>query len=92
MTPDLSYYWEGARAQCEDNEWDGKKTDNQACMFDCTVGAPKWLRPPMVVDSSGDTIVYSFRRSPFSSHQGTYRNTISIIRSTHIVYTEIENH
>ena len=25
VTPDLSYYWEGAREQCEDNEWDGEK-------------------------------------------------------------------
>ena len=22
MTPDLSYYWEGAREWCEDNKWD----------------------------------------------------------------------
>ena len=22
MTPDLSYYWEGARERCEDNKWD----------------------------------------------------------------------
>ena len=21
VTPDLSYYWEGAREQCEDNKW-----------------------------------------------------------------------
>ena len=25
MTPDLSYYWEGAREQCEDNKWDEEK-------------------------------------------------------------------
>ena len=26
VTPDLSYYWEGAREWCEDNKWDeGKK-------------------------------------------------------------------
>ena len=24
MTPDLSYHWEGAREQCEENKWDGK--------------------------------------------------------------------
>ena len=23
VTPDLSYYWEGAREQCEDHKWDG---------------------------------------------------------------------
>ena len=22
MTPDLSYYWEGAREWCKDNKWD----------------------------------------------------------------------
>ena len=25
MTLDLSYYWEGGREFCDDNEWDGKK-------------------------------------------------------------------
>ena len=25
MTPDLSYYWEGAREWCEDNKWDEEK-------------------------------------------------------------------
>ena len=25
MTPDLSYYWEGAREWCEDSKWDVKK-------------------------------------------------------------------
>ena len=25
MTPDLSYYWEGGREECEDNKWDEKK-------------------------------------------------------------------
>ena len=25
MTPDLSYYWEGARESCEDNIWDKKR-------------------------------------------------------------------
>ena len=25
VTPDLSYYWEGAREKCEDNKWDGKE-------------------------------------------------------------------
>ena len=25
MTPDLSYYWEGAREWWEDNNWDGEK-------------------------------------------------------------------
>ena len=25
MTPDLSYYWEGAREWCEDNKWDKEK-------------------------------------------------------------------
>ena len=26
MTPDLSYYWEGAREWCEDNKWDEEKS------------------------------------------------------------------
>ena len=25
MTPDLSYYWEGAREWCGDNKWDKEK-------------------------------------------------------------------
>ena len=25
MTPDLSYYWEGAREWCEDNKWNEEK-------------------------------------------------------------------
>ena len=25
MTPDLSYYWEGAREWCEDDKWDEEK-------------------------------------------------------------------
>ena len=25
MTPDLGYYWEGAREWCEDNKWDEEK-------------------------------------------------------------------
>ena len=25
MTPDLRYYWEGARGWCEDNKWDEDK-------------------------------------------------------------------
>ena len=25
MTPDLSYYWEGAREWCEDNKWGEEK-------------------------------------------------------------------
>ena len=25
VTPDLSYYWEGAREWCEDNKWDEEK-------------------------------------------------------------------
>ena len=25
MTPGLSYYWEGAREQCEDSKWDEEK-------------------------------------------------------------------
>ena len=25
VTPDLSYYWEGATEQCKDNKWDGEK-------------------------------------------------------------------
>ena len=25
MTPDLSFYWEGAREECEDSKWDEKK-------------------------------------------------------------------
>ena len=25
MTPDLSYYWEGAREQREDNKWDEER-------------------------------------------------------------------
>ena len=28
VTPDLSYYWEGARGQCEDNKWGAKKKKN----------------------------------------------------------------
>ena len=24
MTPDLNYYWEGARKKCEDHKWDGQ--------------------------------------------------------------------
>ena len=27
MTSDLSYYWEGAREQCEDNKWDEEKKE-----------------------------------------------------------------
>ena len=27
MTPDMRYYWEGAREWCEDNKWDEKKKD-----------------------------------------------------------------
>ena len=34
MTPDLSYYWEGAREWCEDNKWDGKKK-NVAKVYYC---------------------------------------------------------
>ena len=28
MTPDLSYNWEGAGEQCDDNKWDREKKKN----------------------------------------------------------------
>ena len=28
VTPDLRYYWEGARGQYEHNKWDGKENNN----------------------------------------------------------------
>ena len=37
MTPGLSYYWEGAREQCEDNEWDeGKRKESENVMSSAT--------------------------------------------------------
>ena len=34
MTPDLIYYWEGAREWCEDNKWDEeKKNVAKACYY-----------------------------------------------------------
>ena len=33
MTPDLSYYWEGAREWCEDNKWDTKKKNYEGILL-----------------------------------------------------------
>ena len=34
MTPGLSYYWEGAREQCEDSKWDEKKEKEKKEVFE----------------------------------------------------------
>ena len=33
VTPDLTYYWEGAREQCEDIEWDEDKKKSACCRY-----------------------------------------------------------
>ena len=33
MTPDLSYYWEGAREWCEENKWDEEKKNAQVYYY-----------------------------------------------------------
>ena len=46
MTPDdLSYYWEGAREQCEDNKWDEKKQKKVPC-------PGKYILRVVIVESS----------------------------------------
>ena len=34
MTPDLSYYWEGAREWCGDDKWDEEKKMLQRKVYD----------------------------------------------------------
>ena len=33
MTPDLSYYWEGAREECEDKKWGGATTTKKVVAY-----------------------------------------------------------
>ena len=42
VTPDLSYYWEGAREQCEEHKWDGQKQNAKKCKKKNTSRDSSW--------------------------------------------------
>ena len=45
MTPDLSYYWEGGREQCEDSKWNITKGKKKMCISDAYVQPPINITP-----------------------------------------------